>query len=470
MKRQKISQVLFLCAAWILSMYSAQKIHATPGPVPLDQRETPVVRAVRKVEAAVVNISTEKVVSIRGFNPFGDDWIFEYFDPFRRPQRNVTRQSLGSGVLIRSDGIVLTNEHVILPASKITVTLADSREFEAELLGASRRFDLALLKINAGEPLPYIEPGTSGDLMIGETVIAIGNPFGLASTVTTGVLSAKDRTVTFQDQETRQIHTFTNFLQTDASINPGNSGGPLLNIMGELIGINTAIVAEAEGIGFAIPIDKAKRIIDELLEWGDVPRVWLGLQVQDVTEPLAHHLGLNRMDGALVSEIHAESPARMSSMKPGDLVIAINGTAVRSPSDFRKILRSFAPGEPIRITFIREGVEHESTIVARAVPVDRVRELTWDLFGLQLRDITRQDVGRLRLHVSEGSLVTSVRPGSPAAQVGIKQGDVIARLNNVLIQNTQDFYSQIPFIVQQDSAILVVIRGTNAYRVNVVIQ
>ncbi len=434
------------------------------------ERETPVVRAVRKVEAAVVNISTEKVVSVRGFNPFGDDWIFDYFSPFRRPTRDVTRQSLGSGVIIDPDGTILTNEHVILPASKIRVTLADGREFEAELIGASRRFDLALLKIETGKKLPFIPPGTSSDLMIGETVIAIGNPYGLASTVTTGVLSAKDRTVTFQDQETRQVHSFHNFLQTDASINPGNSGGPLLNILGELIGINTAIFAHAEGIGFAIPIDKATRIIGDLMELGDVPRIWLGLHVQEITRTLAEYMGLDRLTGVLISEIRKDSPAEHSVLRPGDVITSINNVEIRTRADFRRMLRSFAPGDTVRITFVRDGVEKNSQIEARAVPLDRIEELTWDTFGLELRDITRQDVTQFRLQVNEGSLVNNVRPGSPAADVGIRPGDIIARINRVNIKNTDEFYQQMPYIVQQDSAILVVVRGPNAYRVNLMIQ
>ncbi|HPQ41721.1 MAG TPA: trypsin-like peptidase domain-containing protein, partial [bacterium] len=307
-------------AKWVIFCFciAAVSVMAADGMGTAMERETPVVRAVRKVEAAVVNISTEKVVSVRDFNPFGNDWIFEYFNPYRRPQRNVTRQSLGSGVIIDPEGIILTNEHVILPASKINVTLADGREFEAELVGAARRFDLALLKIETGESLPYLSPATSSDLMIGETVIAIGNPFGLSSTVTTGVLSAKNRTITFQDEETRRTHTYYDFLQTDASINPGNSGGPLLNILGELVGINTAIYARAEGIGFAIPIDKAKRIIDDLLELGEVPRIWLGLQVQDLNDVLMRHLGIDRSEGVLVSEVRKDSPARIAGLMPGD--------------------------------------------------------------------------------------------------------------------------------------------------------
>ncbi len=433
-------------------------------------RETPVVRAVRKVESAVVNISTEKVVSVRGFNPFGDDWIFEYFGQENRMQKNVTRQSLGSGVLIREDGTILTNEHVILPASKITVTLADGRDYEAELMGASRRFDLALLKIDAGEPLPFVPPGKSDDLMIGETVIAIGNPYGLASTVTTGVISAKNRTVTFQDPDTRQTHVFHDFLQTDASINPGNSGGPLLNILGELIGINTAIFDQAQGIGFAIPIDKAARIIDDLLEWGDVPRIWVGLHVQDLTSTLAQHFDVNRLTGVLVSEVRKDSPAESSGLRPGDLIVAVGNSEIKTTGDYRLLMRNFTPGDSIGITYFRGRREMKCTLEARAVPLDRVDELAWDSLGVQFRAITREDIQSLNLYVTEGVLVTDVRMGSPAADVGIRQGDVIARLNRVILKKVDDLNQLMPLIVQQDSVMMVVVRGSNAYRVNVMVQ
>lgn len=428
-------------------------------------RETPVVKAVRKTDPAVVNISTEKVVSVRGFNPFGDDWIFEYFRHYRRPQRNVKRQSLGSGVIINSEGIILTNEHVILPASKITVTMSDGREFEAELIGASRRFDLALLKINSDQPLPFVPPATSHDLMIGETVIAIGNPYGLSSTVTTGVISAQDRTITFQDKETKQVHTYYDFLQTDASINPGNSGGPLLNIYGELIGINTAIYAQAEGIGFAIPIDKAKRVIDDLLELGEVPRIWLGLQVQDLTDLLARHLGISQASGVLVSEVRGNSPAQKAGLQSGDVIIRIGDKVVHNTMEYQTMIRQFTPGDNIEFTVARGNRELKRTMIAVAVPTDRVEELAWDLLGVQFRDLKRKDLGRYGRYAPDGVLVTSVRAGSPAEEVGIKTGDIISRLNRTTIKKEDDLNKLIPLIVQQDSVVLVVVRGANAYRV-----
>lgn len=454
----------------LVSCMAVSPVFAVDGMGTAVERETPVVRAVRRVEPAVVNISTEKVVSVREFNPFGNDWIFEYFNPYRRPQRNVKRQSLGSGVIIDPEGVILTNEHVILPASRINVTLSDGREFEAELIGAARRFDLALLKIDAGEPLPYISPATSSDLMIGETVIAIGNPFGLASTVTTGVLSAINRTITFQDEETRRTHTYYDFLQTDASINPGNSGGPLLNILGELVGINTAIYARAEGIGFAIPIDKAKRIIDDLLELGEVPRIWVGLQVQDLNEMLARHLNIDRSDGVLVSEVRNNSPAGKADLEPGDVIIRIGQRDITNTTEYRSILRDFTPGDRIEMTVVRDGREVKRLMEARAVPVDRVEELTWDLLGLQIRSLTRKDTRDYRLYVKEGAFVTGVRPGSPAEEVGIKVGDIIARMNRVNVTRDKTIYEQMPYIVQQDAVILVVVRGANAYRVTLTIQ
>ncbi|MCD4653806.1 trypsin-like peptidase domain-containing protein [bacterium] len=437
---------------------------------PLLLRETPIVRAVHKVEPAVVNISTEKVVSISAFNPFGDDWIFDYFRHNNRSQRNVTHQSLGSGAIIRSDGVILTNEHVILPASRINVTLADGREFEAELIGASRRFDLALLKIDAGEPLPYLSPASSADLMIGETVIAIGNPYGLSSTVTTGVLSAVDRTITFKDQDTNQLHTFFDFIQTDASINPGNSGGPLLNILGDLIGINTAIYSQAEGIGFAIPIDKAKRIIDDLLELGEVPRIWMGLQVQDLNDLLARHLNIDQSKGVLVSEVRGKSPALRAGVERGDLIIKVNNHEVHNTLEYRTLMREFTPGDKVNLLIIRDKEKIIRTMEAIAVPLDRVEELTWDLLGCQIRNMTQKDIRQYGRYATDGVIVKSVRPASPAEEVGIKRGDLLAKINRTHIKRDEDLYKQIPYLVQQDSVIMVVVRGSNAYRVTLTIQ
>ena len=430
-------------------------IHADVDPV----RVSPVVRALGQAGPAVVNISTEKVVSVTGANPFGDEWIFNYFEPSRR--RNITNQSLGSGTIIQPDGIILTNEHIILPASKITVTLASGQEYEAELLGASRRLDLALLKITAPEPLPYIAPFTSNDLMIGETVIAIGNPYGLSNTVTTGVVSALNRSLTFKDR-TNETHTYHDFIQTDAAINPGNSGGPLLNVKGELIGINTAIYENAKGIGFAIPIDKAKRVIKDLLEIGTVPRPWLGIHTQDLTPVLAKHLRVDRDEGALVSEVSKGSPAERAEIRAGDVIIGLGKYTVTSSDDFRDQLLEVLPGDSIRITILRGGKEYQADITAEALPTRDPQQLTWEILGLSLKEI-KVDGGRG--NPEKGVYVNEVRPGSPADDVGIRSGDALLQIDRTRIVSADAFYQTIMQGSHRDSVMLIVVRGNMAYRV-----
>jgi Do/DeqQ family serine protease len=431
-------------------------------------RISPAVRAVRLSSPAVVNISTEKIVSVRDFNPFGHDWIQEFFEPYAR--RNVTRQSLGSGVIFRPDGTILTNEHVILPASKITATLSDGSEYPAQLIGASRRFDIAILKIESDVPFPYLPPGSSKDLMIGETVIAIGNPFGLASSVTTGVISALNRTVTFGDGKTRNSHTYHDFIQTDASINPGNSGGPLLNILGDLIGINTAIYTNAEGIGFAIPIDKTVRIIDDLIETGDVPRIWLGVHVQELTPMLAKNLHFTGKQGVLISEIRPDSPANRAGLRPGDIVLSIGDRKVSSPMEFRDCLREFTPGDRFDIEVWQRGRISHRTVTGIVFPESRSEELSWSLLGLTIAQLDRSGIQRNRLQTVQGVQVRSVRDDSPADQVGIRKGDAVIQVDGNQIENPKQFYSAVRQATNRDSITLIVVRRGTAYRVTLQVE
>src|SRR5262249_33233624 len=280
------------------------------------------VEVVQHVGPSVVNITTE--TEVRQASPFeglrGDPLFQRFFQDFFDPGMPRTAQSLGSGVLIDKDGHVLTNEHVVGGANHIKVTLSDRREFDATLVGADSNNDLAVLKIDTTEKLPWVAPGSSKDLMVGEPVIAIGNPFGLSNTVTTGVVSALDRSIRSDDR------TFYGFIQTDASINPGNSGGPLLNAEGTLIGGNTAIYQGAQGIGFAIPIDVARRVVDQLLAHGAVAPVWLGLELQDLDPRLHDAMELPRgTTGALVSGVDAGSPAARAGVRRGDLVTRAGG-------------------------------------------------------------------------------------------------------------------------------------------------
>ena len=298
-------------------------------------RETPVVKAVRAVSPAVVNISSQIQVR-QAQNPFSGmapphlEWFFrDFFDPGW--ERRYRTTSLGSGVIIDGErGFILTNAHVVARAGAITVTLMDERQFDAQLVGSDPDSDLAVLRIDADQPLPAVAMGRCDDLMIGETVIAIGNPFGFSHTVTTGVISAVNRSFRADDRE------YYDFIQIDASINPGNSGGPLLNINGELIGINTAIYAKAQGIGFAIPIDRAQRIVNDLINFGEVIQAWIGLLVQPIDGQLAAYLNLPDSDGVFVRAVERDSPAEKAGIAPGDVIRAVDGNPIADTEAYRR--------------------------------------------------------------------------------------------------------------------------------------
>ena len=309
-------------------------VGSSTGSVTEYQRETPVVNAVRKVGPAVVNISSQYEVRKRanpfsgfGMDPFFDSFFKDFFDPGL--EQRYQRSSLGSGVIIDGKrGFILTNAHVIEKTGTIKIVLNDEREFEAQLVGADPDSDLAVLRIESKTPLPAIEMGNSDDLMIGETVIAIGNPFGFSHTVTTGVISALNRSIRTDDR------VFQDFIQTDASINPGNSGGPLLDINGDLIGINTAIYAKAQGIGFAIPINKARRIISDLIRHGEVIPAWIGIVVQDIDNKLAKYLKIPGSKGVIVKEVEKNSPAIEAGIREGDIVLSVGNKKIQSGQDF----------------------------------------------------------------------------------------------------------------------------------------
>src|SRR5213596_2169756 len=307
-------------AALLIAALALPAVAAARGAESDPERRSLVVQAVEKASPAVVNVSTEQVVERRASpfpfpqDPFFEEFFRDFVDP--RPRRFKTT-SLGSGVIVAADGTIMTNVHVIERASRIHVTLADQREFDATLVGADADADIAILRVKAGDDLPHIPFGSSADLMIGETVIAIGNPFGLSHTVTTGVVSAVGRSLRDEDR------TYTDFIQTDASINPGNSGGPLLDIKGELIGINTAIYGKAQGIGFALPVDRAKRIVQELISHGAVEAPWIGVVVQTVTPELASHFSLKEKQGVLVRGIEQGSPAAKAGLQQGDVLLQL---------------------------------------------------------------------------------------------------------------------------------------------------
>ena len=430
---------------------------AAPAAAASDARRTPVVLAVQRVVPATVNITTTQQVH-RRVNPFfrGDPFFEEFFGMFLDP-RPSTHQTLGTGVIIGSERHVLTNQHVLAGASEIRVTLADGREFEGELLGSDPETDLAVLAIGTDEELPVAPLGDSEDLLIGETVIAIGNPFGLGHTVTTGVLSATNRSIRSARGE------FHGFLQTDASINPGNSGGPLVNIEGDVIGINTAIIRDAEGIGFAIPIGRARRIAEELIRHGELIPVWLGLRLQDLTPRLRSALHVRARSGALVAHLFGDSPAARADLQRGDLVLEFEGTRVQNARNYYEILRALTPGATVELRIERAGEEHELRVRTETFPEDRADELGEILIGISVAE-PGEKLAR-QIGARGGMLVRDVVAESPAARKGIRSGDVILKVNQEKITGREAFRRAVSRLRGRRQVLLLVQRGRRGYHV-----
>ncbi len=426
-------------------------------------RRTAVVEVVEKVGPAVVNINTEEIIRQRPnpFYGFGDPFFDEFFN-FFRPPSDYRRQSLGSGVIINASGYILTNEHVISRASSITVTLSDNREFDAKLIGADPATDIAIIKIDSKEPLPHVEMAHSEDLLIGETVIAIGNPFGLSHTVTTGVISAINRNI-----KAGEGKVFTDFIQLDASINPGNSGGPLLNIKGELIGINTAIFQKGEGIGFAIPIDKAKRIVDDLIRYGEVQQGWFGILVQRMTPELASFFGINESKGVLIARIFKDSPADKAGLKNGDIIMAIDSKVIATPEDYQEHISSYTAGDSVEITFMRNREKKVIELQTTPIPETMAEELARSWLGIQASEITDELISQYNLFTNSGVVITRLNPDSAMAKIGIFPGDVIRQINKQTIDEIADFRKAVIEAMKRSSVLFLVQRGRYGYYVTV---
>ncbi len=415
-------------------------------------RRTPVVAAVEKVRGAVVNVSAEELVRIRV--PSRADSMAEllFGDLFERPRyrRGYQVTSLGSGVIVSPDGYVLTNAHVVERGARFRVGLLDGREFLAKVVGSDPASDLAVLRLDAKVRLPFATTGRSDGLLTGETVIAIGNPFGLSHTVTTGVVSAVHRT--FKTGE----RTLFDFIQTDASINPGNSGGALLDIDGRLVGVNTAILGDRNaGIGFAIPIDRARRIADDLIAHGEVREGYLGISVED--RPPREGAPEGSSGGVVVTGVEPGSPGERAGVRRGDLVVAVQGFEPTSAEEFRFRVRDLAIGQAATLELSRDGARVTASLTAVDLPPERVMDLVARRTGLTVGD-ERAQGGTL-------VVVRRVARGSPAAEVGVQPGDLVREVNSAEVASVSEFRRAAARARRSGRLVLLVQRGYAAERI-----
>jgi serine protease Do len=432
---------------------------------------------------AVVNISTVKRVQAqpnmqqffrqapKGQHPFGD--FFDQFERFFGPQgKGAQREqrSLGSGFVLSSDGYIVTNNHVVEGADSIKVNLrADKngeRSYDAEVVGTDKETDLALLKIKADISLPHLPFGDSDALKVGQWVMAIGNPFGLDHTVTAGIVSAKGRTI--------GAGPYDNFIQTDASINPGNSGGPLINLDGQVVGINTAIIASGQGIGFAIPSRLASQVIDQLKQYKSVKRGWLGVSIQDVDANSAKALGLSEARGALVSSVTPGDPADKAGIKAGDVITAVDGVDVNDAGDLTRKIGDLLPGAKVNLTVWRAGKTLKLPLVLGERNADKVAQTGQgkpetqgeDVLGLSVRPVTAEEAKALELERPAGLLVTEVAEGSPAAQSGLAAGDVILEANGMAVNTVRAFRDVVDGDGKAKGVVMLLVKreGRNLFR------
>jgi len=404
-------------------------------------RRTPIVTVAHDVGPAVVNIQTESTIRRREVDPF-----FDPFGVFGGRDRSYTSQSLGSGFVWSSQGIIVTNNHVVEGASRITVNFSDGTQVPATLIGVDPDSDVAVLRVDA-KNLLAAPIGTSSDLLIGETVIAVGNPFGLSGTVTTGVVSALGRSVPSKEAG----RTFTDFIQTDASINPGNSGGPLLNIEGRVIGINTMIFANAQGIGFAIPVDRAKKVIQDILRYGQVHSAWIGAVTATITPEEARRTGLRASRGALVARVIPGSPAQAAGLKSGDIITAVAGKPVDSREAFSTYTATVPSGQPLPLTVSRDGATQSISVRPSDAPRDLGLRILWEIAGLRVID------------QSGTVVIDEVSRGSRSENIGLARGDVIVGVNGAEVASVKDLNQALTQSAERSSVVLQVARGRYIY-------
>ncbi len=414
----------------------------------------------KQVSGAVVNISAEKIVKNQMREmfgqgakrpkqgpapemPFGPDGNFkdfrDFFDKFfGEMPKSYKARSLGSGFIIDAKGYVVTNNHVVEGADKIKIILVGGKEYQATVKGRDPKTDLALIQIvNPPADLAFLKMGDSDAIQVGDWVLAVGNPFGLGHTVTQGIISAKGRVI--------GAGPYDNFLQTDASINPGNSGGPLLNLKGEVIGINTAILASGQGIGFATPSNIAKSVIPQLESKGKVVRGMIGVQVQNVTPELAKSFGMSEARGALVAEVNPDSPAQKAGIHQGDIIIEFNGHPIHEMNELPRMVASIAPGAKATLKVLRNGKEKTLNLTIVELTDERQAQAKEEgkaektPLGLEVQNLTPALAQQFRLRDNKGVVVVQVESGTPAAEANIRPGDLILEVNGVVVGTVKEY-------------------------------
>jgi len=426
---------------------------------------------VSAISPTVVNISTTKVVR-RDTGPFFEDPFFDLFNPFHdfRMPKKWKEQSLGSGVIVSPDGYIITNNHVVEKADEIKVTLLDKRSFKGRIVGADPKTDIAVVRIDASS-LPTLKWGDSEKLQVGEFVLAIGNPYGLSHTVTMGIISAVGRANV-------GIADYEDFIQTDAAINPGNSGGPLVNIKGELIGINTAIFSRTggyQGIGFAVPSNMVRLVMDQLVQRGKIIRGWIGVTIQELTPELSQKFGLKKSNGALVSDVAKDSPAAKAGIIRGDVILEFNGKEVKDVSSLRNMVAQSKTGSEVSVKILRSGKEYTVKVIivempreiAEVVPSQLPNDSEAEaLTGLTVMDLTKEIARQLGLYKDEkGVVVVKVEPGSPADEAEIKKGDIIKEIDRKKVDNLGDFNRIASNIKKDETVLLFINRGGKRFYV-----
>ncbi len=424
------------------------------------------VELTKRLNPTVVNIRTVKNVKVRsggrlvnpymGNDPFGD--LFGQFFGQQAPQQPRKQQGMGTGFIISADGYILTNNHVVNGADEIMVKLSDGRDIRAELKGTDDKLDVALLKIIDKSPLPFAELGDSDRLEVGEWVMAIGNPFGLAHTVTAGIVSAKGRVI--------GSGPYDDYIQTDASINPGNSGGPLFNGSGKVIGINTAIIANGQGIGFAIPINMAKSVVEQLKSTGKVVRGYIGVNFDKLSPNLAKSLGLKSEKGVIITNVEKDSPADKAGMKVEDVIVEFDGKPVNAQTDLPKVVAAAPVGKDVKVALFRKGKKVVLTVKVGRQGLSAVSATPATAgIGISIRELSPDVARQLGLKETKGVVVSEVKPGSPAEDAGMFKGDLIIEFNGKQVDSIEGF-SELAAKVNKGDVVRLLLRrpdGTFGY-------